>query len=140
MANLNTYLRKDGRWEVRLYSTDATGKRRYKSVYGPTKEDTEKKALFLYNSILSNAVTAVKGNEKCRRDYMTMAMKLKEREEIGGLEKSVSAIRKGRGQATDDFLINFFGLNRDIFVEITDMLDENPDKSDWDIAETIING
>ena len=93
-----------------------------------------------YAEVLDKAVNAVKGNEKWRRDYMTMAMKLKEREEIGGLEKSISAIRKGRGKATDDFLINILGLDKEIFVEITDMLDENPDKSDWDIAETIING
>lgn len=51
MANINAYLRKDGRWEVRLYSTDVTGKRRYKSIYGQTKGDAERKALYLYNSI-----------------------------------------------------------------------------------------
>ncbi|MBR1830982.1 MAG: Rpn family recombination-promoting nuclease/putative transposase [Ruminiclostridium sp.] len=93
-----------------------------------------------YAEVLDKAVKEVKVNEKWRRDYMTMAMKLQEREEIGGLEKSVSAIRKGRGKGSDDFLIDVLGLNKTLFIEISNMLDKNPDKSDWDIANTILYG
>lgn len=50
MANTNAYLRKDGRWEVRIYTgTDAEGKRRYHSFYGRSKEEAEKKALYYYS-------------------------------------------------------------------------------------------
>ena len=51
MANFNASLRKDGRWEVRIYSTDNNGKRRYKSVYGQNKAGAERKAMYYYNSI-----------------------------------------------------------------------------------------
>ena len=51
MANINAYLRKDGRWEARIYASGTNGKRRYRSVYGQTKEETEKKALLFYNGI-----------------------------------------------------------------------------------------
>jgi len=56
MANLNTYLRKDGRWEVRIYSTDINGRRRYKSVYGQTEEEAERKAMYLYNSTFNHCL------------------------------------------------------------------------------------
>ena len=93
-----------------------------------------------YAEILDKAVKEVKVNEKWRRDYMTMAMKIQEREEIAALGNTVSVIRKGKGKGSDDFLISVLGLDRQRFIEISDMLDNNPDKSDWDIAETIING
>ena len=45
MDNKNAYLRKDGRWEVRLNAGIGTdGKRKYHSIYGRTKEEAEKKA------------------------------------------------------------------------------------------------
>ena len=93
-----------------------------------------------YAEVLDKAVNAVKGNEKWRRDYMTLAMRIDTEREIAALGKSVSVIRKGRGKGSDDFLISVLGLDKERFVEISDLLDKNPDKSDWDIAETIING
>lgn len=42
----NIYLRKDGRWETRIsLGTDATGKRRYRSLYGKTREEVEYKLI-----------------------------------------------------------------------------------------------
>ncbi len=39
---------------------------------------------------------------------------------------AVFVIRKGKG--SDDFLMNVLGLDKDQFIEISDMLDNNPDK------------
>ena len=40
----NVYLRKDGRWEGRIYAgSDNSGKRRYISFYGHTRESAEQK-------------------------------------------------------------------------------------------------
>ena len=93
-----------------------------------------------YAEVLDNAVKEVKVNKKWRRDYMTMAMKLQEREEVATLGKTVSVIRNGKGKGADDFLISVLSINKDLFAEISDLLDKNPDKSDWDIANTILYG
>ena len=93
-----------------------------------------------YAQALDNAVKAVKINEKWRRDYMTMAMKIQEREEIAGLEKSVSAIRNSRGNVADDIIMQVLSLTQNQFDEISEMINCYPDKSDWDIADAIING
>ena len=93
-----------------------------------------------YAEVLDNAVTAVKGNEKWRRDYMTLAMKLDEEREISRLEEKISAIRNGKGKGADDFIISILGIDRDRFVEISNMIDSHPEKDDWDIANTILYG
>ena len=93
-----------------------------------------------YAEALDSAVKEVRTNEKWRRDYMTLARKLYEEREVGRLESSVSAIRKGKGQGSDDFLIRVLGIDRIQFDEIAGMLDANPDKTDHDIANIILNG
>ena len=93
-----------------------------------------------YAKILDNAVSAVKGNEKWRRDYMTLAMKLNEEREITRLEGQISSLRKNKGKYSDDLIMNFLGINKEQFTEISDLIDNNPNKSDWDIANTILYG
>lgn len=45
MTNSNAYKRKDGRWEVRIYTTcNSSDKRQYHSFYGKTKQAAEAKA------------------------------------------------------------------------------------------------
>ena len=41
----NIYLRKDGRWEARIALGTADGKRKYRSVYGKTREEAEYKLM-----------------------------------------------------------------------------------------------
>ena len=44
-TNCNAYKRKDGRWEVRIYTTcNSSDKRQYHSYYGKTKQAAEAKA------------------------------------------------------------------------------------------------
>ncbi|MBQ5329888.1 MAG: hypothetical protein J6F31_01415 [Oscillospiraceae bacterium] len=69
-----------------------------------------------------------------------MAMKIREREEIADLKRVVNTIRNGIGKASDDFLIGILGLDRNRFAEISGMIKDNPDKSDQDIANTILFG
>lgn len=93
-----------------------------------------------YAEALDKAVTAVKGNEKWRRDYMTLAMKLQEREELAELKNSISALKKLRGKLNEQALADAFNLDSIQLSDIFDMIDANPDKSDWDIANTILYG
>ena len=93
-----------------------------------------------YAEVLDNAVTAVKGNEKWRQDYMTLAMKLDEEREVARLEDKVSVIRKGIGRVADDLVISLLGIDKSQYVEIANMINTDPDKSDWDIANTILYG
>ncbi len=45
MYNISAYRRKDGRWEVRIYTHEkGENKRKYRSFYGKTKESAELKA------------------------------------------------------------------------------------------------
>ena len=45
MISQNTYQRKDGRWELRIYTKcNKTGKAQYRSFYGKTREAAEAKA------------------------------------------------------------------------------------------------
>lgn len=71
---------------------------------------------------------------------MTMAMKLQEREELAELQLSVSALKKLRGKLKDEALADAFNMDRSRLSEIFTMIDSNPDKSDWDIANMIFNG
>ena len=93
-----------------------------------------------YAEKLDKAVKEVKINEKWRRDYMTLAMKLDENKELAGPEKSISAIRKGKGKCSDELFMEMFDLNAEQLAEITEMINNAPDKSDWDIAEAILFG
>lgn len=93
-----------------------------------------------YAETLDNAVKEVKDNEKWRRDYMTLAMKLQEREEVAELKNSISALKKLRGQLADQALADAFNLDSIQLTEIFDMIDSNPDKSDWEIANAILYG
>ena len=93
-----------------------------------------------YADNLDKAVKNVKINEKWRRDYMTMAMKIDEERDIAELKKSVSAVRKGRNEGNDAFLIKVLSLSEEQFSIILNMLDAYPEKSDWEIAKEILLG
>ncbi len=68
MTERNAYPRRDGRWEVRIYTgTKPDGKRKYRSFYGITKEEAEKKALRRYNEARSSeAITKMTVGELIR--------------------------------------------------------------------------
>ena len=87
---------------------------------------------------LDSAVHKVKSDEKWRNGYMTFAMKIKEHEieanKLGKLEDKISAIRSGKGQGSDEFLMKVLGLDKALFNEISEMIDDYPDWTDEDIA------
>jgi len=79
MAIKNAYKRKDGRWEVRFYiRTEPDGKRKYRSVYGNTKEAAEAKAALFYFPDIDTSVTEMTVRELAL-EYMERKMaRLKE--------------------------------------------------------------
>ena len=93
---------------------------------------------------LDDAVHKVKSDEKWRNGYMTYAVKLKESqlkgEKIGDFKRMVSAIRKGKGKGSDDFIMNLLDVSKDLFNTISEMIDDYPDWTDEDIAYELVVG
>lgn len=75
---------------------------------------------------------------------MTYAMKIREHEieakKIGILESQISAVRHGRGKISDDLMMSILGLKEDEFIKISDMITQNPDWTDEDIAWELSEG
>lgn len=69
---------------------------------------------------------------------MTMAMKIKEREEVAVLAHDISSIKKKRGTIPDEMIINFLDYEQEQFDEIVKLIDSSPDKDEWELAEMIL--
>ncbi|MBR4752306.1 MAG: Rpn family recombination-promoting nuclease/putative transposase [Thermoguttaceae bacterium] len=103
-----------------------------------------------YAETLAAAVKEARTNEKWRRDYVSIALKFKEYEKIGmkigeergkkigSLANTVSGIRNNKEEATEEQIIKFLRLDKVLYRKISEMIDANPDMSDWEIAETIL--
>ena len=91
-----------------------------------------------YANRLNKSVENVKANEKWRRDYMTMAMKIKEENEIVVLADRISAIRKLRGRINNEEIEEIYNINNEQLNEILSLLDKYPDKDEWELAEMIL--
>ena len=87
-----------------------------------------------YADNLDKAVKKVKINEKWRRDYMTLAMKLDEEREFGKYEEKVSTVRKGKDLVSDDVMMSMLSITREELDSIYQMIDDHPEMSDCDIA------
>ena len=91
---------------------------------------------------LDEAVKKVKYDEKWRKGYMNLAVKLRdsklEGKMIGELKIKISAIRNGKGQEMDSFLMKVLGLDKEMFDKISEMIDNCPDWTDEDIAYELI--
>ena len=78
---------------------------------------------------------------------MSLALQLQEREEIGkeigkeigDLSRIVSTVRYGKGDVTEEQVIRILRIDRETYDKISDMIENNPDMSDWEIAETILH-
>ena len=96
----------------------------------------------IYATDLDKAVKEVKESDEWRAGYMNYTVKLRDHEraaqKLGNLEKTISAIRSGKGKGSDSFLIGVLGINESLFSQISDMLDNYPDWTDEDIAADII--
>lgn len=78
--NRSIYLRKDGRWEARIFfGTDENGKRKSRSFYGKTREEAEHKLLMLQQNF-SNAyvITEMTVKELAVEFLNTLSIRLKE--------------------------------------------------------------
>ena len=77
---------------------------------------------------------------------MFLELKFQEREKrgkkkggiIGAFATRVSLVRNNQGKATEDQIVEFLGIDSEQYDEITEMIDANPDMSDWEIVETIL--
>ena len=69
---------------------------------------------------------------------MTMAMKIKEREEIVALETVISAVSKMRIELSNEKMEKFLNIKSEQLDEILTLLDKYPDKDEWELAEMIL--
>ena len=91
-----------------------------------------------YADRLSKSVENVKANEKWRRDYMTMAMKIKEENKITDLARVVSTLKKMRGKLSNQEIEEYLDITGEQLNEIIENLDKYPDKDEWELAEMIL--
>ena len=115
-----------------------------------------------YAETLDAAVKEARINKKWRRDYMSIALKFQEYEEIGeargieigeargkeigeargkeigALATTVSLVRNNKGKASEEQIITFLGVNPKQYRQISEAIEDNPDMNDWEIAETIL--
>ena len=57
--------------------------------------------------------------------------------EIGSLASTVSTIRNIKGQNMDDLLMDLLNISKEDFDEISEMINDYPDWTDDEIAETL---
>ena len=69
---------------------------------------------------------------------MTMAMKIKEREEIVDLKRVISAVSKMRVELSNEKMEKFLNINSEQLDEILTLLDKYSDKDEWELAEMIL--
>lgn len=87
---------------------------------------------------LDNEVQNVKNSEKWRWEYMTLQMRDRENVELGEMKKQVFLIRKitrDKVAATSDFL----GVSESFVIKVMDLIEENPDLDDEEIAEMLVD-
>ena len=109
----------------------------YMNGQAPTSDYTKK---------LDKKVSEVKSNDKFRREFMTLQMRYNEEreigkeigKEIGEYKNKISAVRSGKGIGNDAFLMKVLGLSSAQFSKISNIIDSNPGKSDYEIAEEMI--
>ena len=112
-----------------------------------------------YAEALDAAVKEARINNKWRRDYMSIALKFREYEklgesrgleigkeigkeiggEIGALATKVSGVRNNRGKVDKEIVLTVLGIDQKLYDKIFETIEDNPDKSDWEIAEAILS-
>ena len=95
-----------------------------------------------YATDLDKAVKEVKESDEWRAGYMNYTVKLRDHERaaqrLGALESKVASVRNHKGKLPDDTIISILDLDKNQFIEISDMIDNYPDWTDEDIAADII--
>ncbi|MBP5620554.1 MAG: hypothetical protein J6X44_00930, partial [Thermoguttaceae bacterium] len=103
-----------------------------------------------YAKTLAAAVQEAKINKKWRMDYMFYELKVREREreaerrgtergkEIGSIATNVSQVRENREEETEEQIKKFLRIDKKLYDKICEMIDDNPDMNDWEIAEAIV--
>lgn len=87
---------------------------------------------------VAKGVDEIRKDEVWRRDYMTLAMKIQEEKEVDILADRIAAIKVGRNNVDNEMLMNMFHLDEDQLNEILSLLDQYPNKDEWEIAEMIL--
>ena len=87
---------------------------------------------------IAKSVDEVHKNEKWRRDYMTLSMKLKEERMLGSFVEKISTIRELRNELSYEKLMKAVRIDKAELDKIIKNIDCNPNWSDEEIAEDIL--
>ena len=90
-----------------------------------------------YTRELDNAVTAIRKDEKWRREYMVLNEMLRENRRLGGYAKSVALVRLGRNRFNVDEMASIYYIDLNVVQAILDTIDTHPDWDDETIAENV---
>ena len=90
-----------------------------------------------YTKALDEEVTAVKTDEKVRREYMLLAEAYAMREETGEHKRVVSQIRKSSNRLSPQEMADYFDVTEQDCVAVLDCIREHPDWDDRQIAEEV---
>ena len=71
-------------------------------------------------------------------EYMTLLMRDKENQKLGGYEKTVSFVRKFHGKVSDGELISAAKIEEPVFLGIISCIAEHPDWDDEDVADWLM--
>ena len=90
-----------------------------------------------YTRALDKAVTAIRRDEKWRREYMVLAERDRANRRLGERRRSVAQVRKFRNRFGADELAELYILSPTAVTMILDAIDAHPDWDDETIAENV---
>ena len=90
-----------------------------------------------YTRELDNAVTAVRNDEKWRREYMVLNEMLRDNRRLGKYQQSVAQVRNFRHRFKAEELAEFCFLTPQLLHVILDTIDAHPEWYDEQIAENV---
>ena len=90
-----------------------------------------------YTRELDSAVTAIRNDEKWRREYMVLNEMLRDRERVGERRGRVAQVRNFRHRFNVEELAEIYILHPKAVEEILKAIDAHPDWDDEQIAESV---
>ena len=90
-----------------------------------------------YTQALDKAVTAIRRDEKWRREYMVLVERDRANRRLGERRRSVAQARKFRGRFSADELAEICFVSPQLLKAILDAIDAHPDWDDETVAENV---
>ena len=90
-----------------------------------------------YTRELDSAVTAIRKDEKWRRDYMLLSEKFMENRRLGEYKSRVAQVREFRNEFQPETLAKLAFVTPELLASILNIIDAHPDWDDEQVAENV---